>query len=91
MTYEEIKEELDKTYERQSWTQDEIDFNSVCKGYPMTGTSLFIAGFRAAERLAKIEVLEELSKTLASMGYDGMYNYGTVIDRMLSGLKAKGH
>jgi len=49
MTDDKIKEEFEKYSNEVDWEQTYDDYESVYR-----------AGFRAAERLAKIEVLEEL-------------------------------
>lgn len=57
MTDEKIKEEFEKWYEQPA-TAEELGLLEQDRDMQAG----FCAGFRAAERLAKIEVLEELAK-----------------------------
>lgn len=69
MTDEKIKEEFDKWVPGDA-TTDEFDFiESINDPSWQCEAVGFYAGFRAAERLAKIEVLEDIERAIMAMEY----------------------
>jgi hypothetical protein len=75
MTAEKIKEEFDKWRNEESYTDEEICFSGGIQAYPVP--SAFHAGFKTAERLAKIEVLEELAAIIDKvLPYTDIKAYG---------------
>ena len=79
MTDERIKEEFDRFH------SESHDYKDICKDYGQGDKALqamaFFEGFRTAERLAKIEVLEEVLDIV-----DGAYPKQEILS-MLSELK----
>ena len=71
MTDEEIKKAFDKWFSDIGDLDNEVRFSAMV-GHK-TGDTGFYAGFRAAERLAKIEVLEETYDAVGEMK-DGVYS-----------------
>jgi hypothetical protein len=90
MTVERIKEEFEKWLYSDDMSKEEASFPDYFDDIECDDTEFlahgFYAGFRAAERLAKIEVLEELDKLITSTGS----KVATMqkISAMLSDLKA---
>ena len=78
MTDERIKEAFEKYSNEVDWEQTYDDYESV-----------YGAGFRAAERLAKIEALEEAAKRFLKVEYRVECFYG-VLDSMIAELKEEG-
>lgn len=88
MDKEIIKEELKEWFENVlSCTKEEIAFYEQFTGYDQAIALGFYAGFRAAERLAKIEVLKEVLNLYESPVSDGK-TLLNIIDSLLSELKA---
>lgn len=87
MTDEKIKEEFEK-WLKGITTQEEADFaNSFNPDYQDLAQG-YIAGSRSAERLAKIEVLEEVRNHFMKNTFSGMDSFiylGTMIDELKAG------
>lgn len=76
MTDEKIKEEFEKFEKAFDWEQEYDNYKAI-----------FTSGFRAAERLAKIEVLEELRDAIARKNLS-RYGIDCYITKTISELKA---
>jgi hypothetical protein len=86
MTDENVTREFEKWCESVVCTKEEESFYDQYKPHEQELALGFYAGFRAAERLAKIEVLEEIIDTFRSNG--SKVTTMVKIERMLSELKA---
>ena len=85
MTDERIKEEFEKWFNNITNLDNEIRF-STSVGHK-NGDSAFYAGFRTAERLAKIEVLESVLDLVNCGRTESILQD---VDSMLSELKEAG-
>lgn len=89
MTDKRIKEEFEKWLEGTT-TQEEADFaNSFHHDY-LDLAQGYLAGFRAAERLAKIEVLEDMLRMMDKLRFFSICDYMEAksrIEAMISELK----
>lgn len=91
MTDDKIKEEFENWIKGVT-TQEEADFANRFHPYYMDLAQGYISGFRAAERLAKIEVLEEVRRMFDNLDSINPVDYSdsfAVIDSMLSDLKGE--
>lgn len=81
MTDDRIKEEFEKWIKGVT-TQEEADFANRFHPYYMDLAQGYISGFRAAERLAKIEVLEEVARMIDKLRFFSEYDREDAKDRI---------
>jgi len=84
-----IKEEFEKWKSAESYTDKEIAFSGGRQAYPIP--SAYYGGFRTAERLAKIEVLEIAKQMFLDLDEMNPVDYTDsfdVINTLLEELKA---
>jgi len=87
---EKIKEEILKLFDEEGYyTEQELLFQTEMsgKGIKIESASAFYAGFKTAERLAKIEVLEELEIMLGCLYNDNDHDCIEELKNKINGVQ----